>query len=337
MHIQKGVSLSNYSAMRLGGQATSLVTVNNLNELVEALNWAEQNNQQIKVIGYGTNIVWQDTGFNGLVVVNKMMGLEISEDGTVKAGAGENWDSVVKRAVEQGWSGLECLSAIPGTAGATPVQNVGAYGQEIANVLTEVEVYDTVARKSIIISKRDCGFSYRNSRFKTKDKGRFVILSITLELRRDNPKPPFYESLQQYLDSNSINDYTSQSIRDAVVAIRAEKLPDPSKVANNGSFFINPVIDKAQAEDLTAKFPNLQSWPNGDRVKLSAAWLVEQAGFPKDFHDPETGMATWKNQALVLVNEHARSSADLLRFKQKIVSAVQQKLGITLEQEPELI
>ena len=337
MHIQKNVPLSKYSAMRLGGQAANLATVASLGELIETLNWAEQNQQEVKVIGDGTNIIWQDSGFDGLVIVNKLMGFELSGDGVVKASAGENWDSVVKRTVEQGWSGLECLSAIPGTAGATPVQNVGAYGQEISKVLVEVEAYDTKAKKTVSISGADCGFGYRSSRFKSSDKGRFIILSITLKLKKDAPTPPFYESLQQYLDANNIKEYTPQTIRDAVVVIRAEKLPDPSLVANNGSFFTNPVVDKNLADELSKKYPALQSWPNGEQVKLPAAWLVEQAGFPKDTHDPETGMATWKNQALVLVNEKAKSSADLLKFKQKIVDAVQNKFGITLEQEPELI
>lgn len=337
MNMQKNVPLSDYSAMRLGGNADYLTDVGSLDELIQAVNWSEKNGQKIKIIGDGTNIIWRDSGFKGLVIVNKIMGLEISQDGLVKAGAGENWDGVVERAVQVGFSGIEALSAIPGTVGATPVQNVGAYGQEIADTLTQVEVYDLKEKKTVVITKADCGFGYRTSSFKSKDKGYFVILSITLKLNRINPQPPFYTSLQQHLDEHQITEYTAQTIRGAVVAIRAEKLPDPSVVANNGSFFTNPFIDKSRFDELHAKYPDLQSWPSGDKVKLSAAWLVEQAGFPKDFHDPATGMATWKNQALVLVNEHAKSSADLLNFKQKIVSSVQSKFGVTLEQEPELI
>ncbi len=337
MNMQKNVPLSNYSAMRLGGKTDYLVDVNNLEELVEAIDWAEKNSQKIKIIGDGTNIIWRDSGFKGLVIVNKIMGFEVSDDGVVKAGAGENWDSVVERAVQAGFSGIEALSAIPGTVGATPVQNVGAYGQEIADTLTQIEVYDLKEKKTVVIPKADCGFGYRTSRFKTSDKNRYVVLAVTLKLGRENPAPPFYGSLQEYLDAKGITQYTSQTIRGAVVAIRAEKLPDPSLVANNGSFFTNPLVEKSQFDELHAKYSELQSWPSADKVKISAAWLVEQAGFPKGFHDPTTGMATWKNQALVLVNEHAKSSADLLSFKQKIVDSVQSKFGITLEQEPELI
>lgn len=337
MNIQKNVLLSGYSAMHLGGKAAFFTTVSSLEELAEAIGWAEQNNQKLKVIGGGTNIIWQDSGFNGLVIVNKIMGFELSNEGVVKAGAGENWDSVVRRCIEQGWSGTECLSAVPGTAGATPVQNVGAYGQEIADTLLEVEAYDTKDKKVITIAKNDCGFGYRTSRFKTSDKDRYVILSVSLKLSKKTPVPPFYASLQQYLDEHNINSYTPQKIRDAVIAIRGEKLPDPSVVANNGSFFTNPIIDKDQFSSLQTIHHGLASWPAGEKVKISAGWLVEHAGFPKDFHDSETGMATWKNQALVLVNEHAKSSADLLKFKQKIIDAVQAKFGITLEQEPEII
>jgi UDP-N-acetylmuramate dehydrogenase len=154
---------------------------------------------------------------------------------------------------------------------------------------------------------------------------------------KDNPHPPFYNSLQKYLDEQHITTFTPQVIRDAVIAVRQSKLPDPAQVANNGSFFANPVVDRGTLVQLQATFPDIVSWETSDGgVKLSAAWLVEQAGF-KGVHDAETGMATWPAQALVLVNEHAQTTADLLKFKQKIVDTVQAKFGVTLEQEPELL
>jgi UDP-N-acetylmuramate dehydrogenase len=255
----------------------------------------------------------------------------------VTIGAGENWDSAVARMVEASLSGTEALSLIPGTAGATPIQNVGAYGQEIANTLVTVEAYDTNTGSFVTIPNTDCGFGYRTSRFKTTDKGRFFITAITLHLSRADLQPPFYADLQNYFTEHKITDFTPQAARAAVIDIRSRKLPDPAQVANSGSFLANPVVDNGTFTQLAANYSNIQHWRVDDtHIKLSAGWLAEQAGF-KGYHDPETGMATWQTHALVLVNEHAKSTADLLRFKQKLVGAVQAKFGVTLEQEPELL
>jgi UDP-N-acetylmuramate dehydrogenase len=229
------------------------------------------------------------------------------------------------------------LSLIPGTTGATPVQNVGAYGQEIAQTLVSIEAYDRQTKQFVTLPGSDCAFGYRTSRFKTTDRGRFFITAITLHLLRANPQPPFYAALQRYFDEHQIEVWTPQTVRDAVVAIRQSKLPDPAKIANNGSFFANPIVDESLLTQLQADHPDIPHWPMpGGRVKIPAAWLLEQAGF-KNVHDPETGMATWPAQPLVLVNEKAQSTAQLLAFKQKIVGAVQQRFAVTLEQEPELL
>ncbi len=183
----------------------------------------------------------------------------------------------------------------------------------------------------------DCGFGYRTSRFKTSDKGRFLITAITVLLTKQPPVPPFYDTVQAYFDAHQITQPTVADMRTAVIAIRTAKLPDVKTVSNCGSFFANPKVDEASFAQLLADYPQMRYWrTDDDKIKLSAAWLIEQAGF-KDAHDEQTGMATWPNQPLVLVNEHARSTADLLAFKQKIVDAVQAKFGIVLEQEPELL
>ncbi len=327
--------------MRLGGNAAYMTEVADRHELTDALAWAEQSNLPVLMIGGGSNIVWKDEGFPGLIIVNKIMRFEEQtedeENYYVTVGAGENWDNVVARTVERGVTGIEALSLIPGTAGATPVQNVGAYGQEIANVLVSVEAYDSELKQMVNIPAMDCAFGYRTSRFKTGDRGRFFITAITLHLLKSKPQPPFYRAVEAYLEEHQITDVTPQIIRRAVIAIRQSKLPDPTQVANNGSFFANPVVDDGQFTQLRADFPDIPGWPDDTgNVKIPAAWLIEQTGF-KDFHDPETGMSTWSMQPLVLVNEHAQSTAQLLQFKQKIVDAVQQKFGITLVQEPELL
>lgn len=341
MQIQQNIPLSQHSTMRLGGAAAYLTEAHSRQEVEQAVKWADNNNLPVMMIGDGSNIIWGDNGYLGLVIINKIIGYEKfdedQENVYIRIGGGENWDSVVGRTVADGLTGIEALSLIPGTTGATPVQNVGAYGQEISDVLVSVEAYDHKVGQFVTIAGNNCGFSYRNSRYKTTDRGQFFITSLTLHLLRGNPLPPFYASVQSYFVAHNITSYTPKVLREAVVAIRQSKLPDPAKVANNGSFFANPVIDDSQLNELLKRHTNISYWrlDNG-KAKISAAWLVEQAGF-KAFHDPQTGMATWPTQALVFVNENAKSTADLLRFKQKVVSKVQEMFGITLVQEPELI
>ncbi len=341
MRIYHDVSLAKYSTMRLGGAATALTKITDKHELVQALDWANAQSLPSLVIGGGSNIIWGDEGYDGLVIVNKIKNFQITSDGDrgayVQVGAGEDWDDVVERCVVKNLSGIEALSLIPGTAGATPVQNVGAYGQEIADTLVSVDAYDSLYKKFVTITNQDCRFGYRTSRFKTADRNRFYIISLLLHLKKQNPKPPFYGSLQRYLDSKNIRIYTPQAIRQAVIDIRSNKLPGPKKVANNGSFFANPIVSRSKFVAIEASYPGVAHWETDDgKVKISAAWLLESAGF-KNYHDKATGMATWSKQPLVLVNEKATSTANLLEFKEKIVDKVKKQFGITLEQEPLLL
>ena len=342
MKPQENVSLSNYSTMRLGGTADYLVEVHSKTELTTAINWAQERGLPTLMIGGGSNIYWRDDGFRGLVMVNKIKGYtdQLQHDGShlLTIGAGETWDDVVARSVEAGLTGIEALSLIPGTTGGTPIQNVGAYGQRISRPLVSVEAFDTQTNQFVTLANADCAFGYRESRFKTTDRGRFFITSITLRLEEGNPNPPYYLAVEDYLTKHPIEGpMTPGKLRAIVIAIRASKLPDPSKVDNNGSFFANPIVDAKTAEKLQTTFPDIPCWPGDDNTyKIPAAWLIENVGL-KGFHDPETGMATWGNHALVLVNEHAKTTDDLLRFKQHIVNAVQQKFGITLLQEPEML
>jgi UDP-N-acetylmuramate dehydrogenase len=327
--------------MRLGGKAHYLADATSLKEVQELVQWARRQNLATRMIGRGSNIVWRDEGFAGLVIVNKIMGKKVlNEDdktAVIELGGGENWDQTVEWTIQKGLSGLEFLSLIPGTVGAAPVQNIGAYGGEISNVTVTVGVYDTLHNQFESIPALDCSFTYRNSRFKSEDAGRYMITHVVLRLKKTNPEPPFYESLQTYFEKHKINKFTPETIREAVIAIRSAKLPDPETVNNNGSFFTNPIIKEGQFQDLLKKYPDIKGWSAGeDNVKIAAGWLVEKAGY-KGVNDEETGMATWPMQALVLVNEHARSTADLLKFKQKIVDKVFAMFAISLQQEPELL
>ena len=341
MNLLQNVSLASYSGMAVGGNAAYLTEVTSRMEVLEALSWAQSQQLPAIMIGSGSNIVWRDEGYPGLVMVDKIMQFEIyQEDETntyLTVGSGESWDSVVARSVEAGLTGIEALSLIPGTAGATPVQNVGAYGQEIANVLVTVEAFDTQVRDFVTLPAGDCGFGYRMSRFKTVDRGRFFITGLMLHLTKGNPQPPFYGALETYFEAAKTMNFTPGVVRDAVISIRSAKLPDPAVIHNNGSFFANPIITDEQYNYLADNYNAVPHWSVGTgSIKISAAWLIETAGY-KDVHDAETGMATWAKQPLVLVNEHAKSTADVLAFKAKIVAAVQQKFNIVLEQEPELL
>lgn len=326
--------------MRLGGPARYLLEIKSASEIAPAIEWAEQKNLDVIMIGVGSNIVWRDEGFGGLVLVNKIMGFELQKQefaSFATIGAGEPWDSVVARIVAEDLSGVEQLSLIPGLTGATPVQNVGAYGREIADVLVTVQAYDRQEKKMVVIPKSECNFSYRKSRFNTSDKGRFFITSITLTLSPNPPMPPFYATLQNYLDQNNIKKYTPATIRDAVIAVRSSKLPDPAKVANCGSFFWNPIVDFEKIQELRDKYPNIKYWEVGnEEYKLSAAWILEWLGL-KGYHEPHTGMAIWDKHSLVFVNEKAPNTAALLAFRDAILTRVKEKFGIELQQEPLLL
>lgn len=338
MQIQTGVSLKDYSTMRLGDTAEALVEVHSKQELQEAVQWAHSKNVPILPLGGGSNVIFSD-GYHGLVIVNKISGYEVVADDatsmTIRVGAGEIWDNVVARSVADNLHGIELLSAIPGTAGATPVQNVGAYGADVAETFVELEAYDLKTNTFVVLDKAACQFRYRRSMFKEPENKHYIIANLTLRLLKTNPQPPFYASLQHYLDKHNITTYTPQTIREAVVAVRANKLPDPSKVANTGSFFRNPIVSADEAQKILDKFPEAQHWRlKSGKIKFPAGWLIERAGL-RGYK--AHGMRTYERHALVLINDNAKSYADLLAFKTEIITKVRDTFGITLEQEPELL
>ena len=338
MQIRTNVPLKDYSTMRLGGIAEALTTVSTKEELAEAVAWAEASNKSWLMLGGGSNVIFSN-GYHGLVIINALHGFEVlgHDNGsvTLRLGAGEIWDDIVARTVAQGYSGIEKLSAIPGTTGATPVQNVGAYGAEIADVLLELEAYDTRTKSFVMLTNADCHFSYRNSIFKSTKDRHYVITSIIIKLSKQWPEPPFYESLQAYLTKNHISEYSPAALRSAVVAIRAQKLPDPQIVANTGSFFKNPIVTSGKHTQLQQEYPDIPFYELKDkRIKLLAGWLIDRTGL-KGYRSH--GMKIYEKNALVLINESAKDYEDLAAFRQEIVDKVHATFGITLEQEPELI
>lgn len=336
MDIHTNIPLKNYTTMRLGGNARFMTEVRTAEDAGEVIRNAKAQNLPTFILGGGSNTIVRDEGFDGIVICNRLPGFEVVSDEpsqtTIRVGAGEDWDETVRRAVEMDLSGIEALSAIPGTAGAAPVQNVGAYGQEISDVLLSVEAYDITNDTFVVLMAADCGFAYRQSIFRSEASGRYIITAVTLRLYKAVPKPPFYAALQQYLDEHHVTIFTPQIIRDAVIAIRADKLPDPKLLPNAGSFFKNAIIEGWQLDDLKANYPDipLYNMPDG-RYKVPTGWLIEQTGLKgKLLH----GMRLHGKNALVLINESAHSYSDLAAARQEIVGAVRDQFRIIIEQEP---
>jgi UDP-N-acetylmuramate dehydrogenase len=336
MDIHTNIPLKNYTTMKLGGNARFMTDVRSPQEAAEVCRNAKKQNLPVFVLGGGSNIVVRDQGFNGIVLRNRIPGFEVIADepgqAIIKIGAGEIWDDVVKRTVDMNLSGIEALSAIPGTAGAAPVQNIGAYGQEISDTIQSVEAYDTATDTFVTLSASDCGFAYRHSIFRGDAAGRYVIVSITIRLYKTAPQPPFYAAIQKYFDEHDITLYTPQVVRDTVMAIRTDKLPDPAVMPNSGSFFKNAIVEAWQLTDLKKQYPDIPTYAMSDgRFKIPTGWLIEQTGLKgTTIH----GMRIHDKNALVLINESATSYSDLAAAREEIMGAVRDKFRITIEQEP---
>lgn len=332
--MQENVPLKDYTTMRLGGPARYLAPARTEEELVTHINFAKSHGLKLLILGEGSNLIVRDEGFSGLVILNRISGFEV-DDTRLIIGSGEYWDNVVSRSVDLRLSGIEALSAIPGFAGAAPVQNIGAYGQEVSETIESVQAYDIKREAFVSISNADCSFSYRQSIFNNAEKGRFIITKLTLRLKRGNIEPPLYESLQSYLNANNIQDYSPASIRQAVIAIRATKLPNPKEIANAGSFFKNPIIESWQANGLREQFSDVPLYDMGENhYKVPAAWLIDSCDL-KGFE--ANGMKVYEKNSLVIVNENATSYRSLNEIRDIIKGKVRDKFRINLKQEPEEI
>lgn len=336
MDVHTQIPLKNYTTMKLGGPARFMTDAHTADEMAALYRHASEQQLPVFILGGGSNIIARDEGFDGIVIRNRIKGFEVIEDTTsdttIMIGAGEIWDEVVERTVAMNLSGIEAMSAIPGTAGAAPVQNVGAYGQEIADTLVSLQAYDSQTGTFVTLSASDCGFSYRHSIFRGEQAGRYAITSITIKLYKSTPQPPFYGAVQTYFEQKGITLFTTEEVRKAVIAIRADKLPDPTVTPNTGSFFKNAIIEDWQLKDLQKTYPDVPTYdmPDG-RFKVPTGWLIEQAGYKgKSFHH----MRVHDKNALVLINESATSYADLAAARDEIIGAVRDQFRITIEQEP---
>lgn len=339
LEIQQYTDLSKYSGIKVGGEAAYFFELETTAELPTVIEFAKENKLLVVPIGSGTNSFYNAGTLNILAIKNNLKGITVAAESdseiTLQIASGENWNSLVDFAVKNGYSGIEALTAIPGTVGAAPVQNIGAYGQEVSEVISEVEVFDVQQGIVKTMSNKACDFSYRNSKFK-ENPNTYIILSVTIKLGKEShPGIPNYQAAKEYFDEKGISDPNLTEIRDGIADIRWSKLPHPEVLPNCGSWFKNPIISKNDYKTNDTLQDCIKWAIEDEEVKLSAGWLVDQA-VGKDYEDKY--FATYGKNALILVNHSLTSNTNkLLNFEKKIVQAVEQKFNIILEREPIMI
>ena len=344
----KGVpeTLATMTTLRIGGPAQRLVTVRSADELIDAVQAFDAAGEPVLVLAGGSNLVVADEGFAGTVVRVASAGIEVeSQDAcsgaAIRVAAGHDWDDVVQRAVQQDWVGLEALSGIPGSTGATPMQNVGAYGQEVSQSVSLVRTWDRKEGRVRSLAAAECAFGYRDSRLKSERFAggpRFVVLEVSFQLRTGTLSGPVrYAELARALGVALGERAPLGEVRDAVLALRRGKgmVLDAADhdTWSAGSFFTNPVLDAADAAALPDAAPR---WPVGELVKTSAAWLIEQAGFHRGYGLPGPASLSTKH-TLALTNRGSARTADVLALAREVRAGVRDRFGITLEPEPQLV
>ena len=334
-------------SLRLGGCARYLVTAEDEDSVVEALRWAEQRGVAAAIISGGTNLVVADQGFDGLVVKMAQRGVAVEKRGALArltAMAGEPWDGLVEQTIRENWAGAECMSGIPGLAGATVVQNVGAYGQEVSNIVVSARVLERGTGTIREIGAGECGFGYRDSGFKRRP-GAAVILAVTFSLKTGGSPTLTYPELQRALGKSGAAPGLKE-VREAVLRLRREKAMLWSEGSESGysvgSFFTNPVVSAARADQVTSSAIKLglaksaEEVPRfaaaGNTAKLSAAWLIERAGFPRGYRAGRVGISS--RHALALVHHGGGTSAELVAFARQVRDAVKERFGVDLTPEP---
>lgn len=346
LKIQENVPLAELTTFKIGGNARYFAEINSIDELVEAFEWVRDKGLGYFILGGGSNTIFSDEDYLGLIIKMNIMGFEVIDEdessSTIKVGAGEDWDETVKRTVDMNLSGMEALSGVPGNTGATPVQNIGAYGQEVKDTIEFVEVYDTKDSKITKLSNDDCNFSYRDSIFKSSEKGRYIICFVAFRLSKKTAGIPQYKDVINYFKQRNISTPNLREIREAILEIRKNKFVNPSIMPNAGSFFKNPKVPKEIAEKIMLKYPDIKPYPEDTKIfpnpdgtyKLAAGWLIDEAGFKgveleKVRIDP--------NHALVLENKGGASQKDLMDLVDKVRNKVFEVFEVELEIEPVVI
>ena len=332
MIIQENVPISEITTMRLGGETKFLIDIETAEEIPEVFDFVYQHNLPFFFLGEGANSIGRDEGFEGAILRNTIRGIQVIDEKELKIRGmgGEIWDNVVKFTTDLGWSGIEAMSAIPGTLGAAPVQNIGAYGQDLSQTIVEVEAFDTFLEEFVTIPANEMKMGYRSTIFNSGEKaGRYFIVSVTLKLNKEPLTPPFYNSLQRFIDENEVEDFSPANIREMVTQIREEKLPNPKKIASAGSFFKNVYVDDEKARELKEK--GVPIWKIESGNKVNTGWLIEHSGLKgRELF----GFKISDKAALVLINESARSHFELEKAVQEIKRVIKDKFDIELSQEP---
>ena len=342
MQIQKNISLKQYNTFGIEAEAAQFAAFKTAAEAAEIIEFNKHQTSNIKsqtlILGGGSNILFTQN-FNGLVLKNEIGGIKkIKEDDQhvyVKVGAGVNWHQLVMHAIENNWVGLENLSLIPGNAGASPMQNIGAYGVEIKDVFFELEALHIDENKLVTFNAADCEFGYRESVFKRKYKNEFIITSVIYRLNKQPVFNTSYGAIEQELDKMGIQELSIRSISQAVINIRSSKLPNPADIGNAGSFFKNPEVDKIHYQQLKTEHPAIVGYnlENGN-VKLAAGWLIEQCGW-KGYREGDAGCHS--KQALVLVNYGNATGEQIFSLSDKIINSVKEKFEVVLEREVNIV
>lgn len=333
MNIQFNKSLRELNTFGIEVKASEFIAAHNDTELIEILNFANNNNKKIKVIGGGSNILLTKE-VECLIILNRLKGINIvaetADHADVQFKSGENWHQCVLFCIEKNLGGIENLSLIPGSIGAAPIQNIGAYGVELKDVFVQLEAVHTQTLQSRVFNLHDCAFGYRDSVFKHAAHQHYFITSVTLRLQK---KPVFnieYGDIKKVLQEDYQNEITLKNISDAVIKIRTSKLPDPKVIGNAGSFFKNPVVEIELAATLKLSYPHMPSFDTETGVKIPAAWLIEQCNW-KGHVAGNYGVHS--KQPLVLVNYGGAKGSDILQLSDSIITSVQQRFNITLERE----
>ncbi len=333
--LSRNVALRSFNTFGLPARAAWFAAVETPAQLIALTTSLEWRYLQRFVLGGGSNVILTND-FEGLVLHVRIPGRELlaeeSDAWIVRAGAGENWHDFVRWTLERGWPGLENLSLIPGTVGAAPIQNIGAYGLEMAERFQQLEAVDLETGAMVTFDRAACRFGYRDSVFKGDAAGRYLIASVTFRLPKHWRPETRYAGLARELEQRRIANPTARQVSDAVMAIRSRKLPDPERLGNAGSFFKNPVVDAATFAGLAARYPELPHYPQADgAVKLAAGWLIERCGWKGCDLGP---VGVYEKQALVLVNRGGACGADVLRLAGAIQESVRAAFGVELEPEP---
>ena len=339
MEIQHSVSLQKYTTFQTGGFARLFCVVHTVQELQEAVRYAKQNNEPWYILGGGSNVLVSSAGFDGLVIQMSIQGIRIEKKENmahVHVGAGMLWDELVAHTVEQGLYGLENLSLIPGTVGASPVQNIGAYGAEVKDTIHTVTVYDTHTDEVRILTNEECAFGYRDSIFKKDTYKHYVVTEVCFTLQEHGVLKTSYKDIEQYFERTK-EEITLQSLRLAIMHIRTEKLPSLVQYGTAGSFFKNPLIERAHALVLQKKYTQLPLYEVGspDYVKVSAAFLIDVCAGMKGVRVGNVG--TYSKQALVLVNYGGATGEEVYAFSEAVIQKVHEVTSVTLEREVQML